>query len=92
MTTSGAGASSAASQHGLGPVGTGTCPHDTHCVTCSDEAVPMRVVEVEDDGLAVCENAAGERTAVEIALVEPVAVTDVVLVHAGTAIAREAAV
>jgi hydrogenase expression/formation protein HypC len=67
-----------------------TCGHDSHCITCSDEAVPMRVVQVQDDGLALCESAAGEKATVEIALVEPVAVTDVVLVHAGTAIAREA--
>ena len=68
-----------------------TCgSHDSHCITCGDEAVPLRVVEVHNDGLALCENAAGERTTVEIALVEPVSLSDVVLVHAGTAIGRQA--
>jgi hydrogenase maturation factor len=62
---------------------------DPHCITCGDEAVPMRVVEVHDDGLALCESAAGERTTVEIALVEPVSLNDAVLVHAGTAIGRQ---
>lgn len=61
---------------------------DPHCITCSDEAVPMRVREVDADrGLALCEDAAGARSSVEIALVEPVAVGDTLLVHAGTAIA-----
>ena len=40
--------------------------------------------------LALCENAAGERTTVEIALVSPVLAEEVLLVHAGTAIARAA--
>ena len=84
MMTSGPGASSAASPHGLGSVGTGTCTHDTHCITCSDEAVPVRVVEVHDDGLALCEDG----STIEVTLVEPVARGDVLLVHAGTAIAR----
>jgi hydrogenase maturation factor len=68
-----------------------SCGHDSHCITCSDEAVPLRVLKIDDAReLALCENDAGERTTVEIALVAPVAVNDVVLVHAGTAIAAEA--
>jgi hydrogenase maturation factor len=43
-----------------------------------------------DRELALCENADGERTTVEIALVQPVRVEDVLLVHAGTAIAHAA--
>ena len=62
-----------------------------HCVTCSDEAVAMRVRRVDEQrGLALCEDAAGQRASVEIALVEPVAVGEHLLVHAGTAIARAA--
>jgi hydrogenase maturation factor len=68
------------------------CDHDSHCITCGDEAVPLRVVRIDEvRELALCENDAGERTTVEIALVEPVSLNDVVLVHAGTAIARETA-
>jgi hydrogenase maturation factor len=53
--------------------------------------VPLRVVEIDvARELALCENADGERTTVEIALVDPVARHDVLLVHAGTAIARAA--
>jgi hydrogenase maturation factor len=57
------------------------------CITCGDVATPMRVVEVDEGrGLALCETAEGERSTVEIALVEA-RPGDEVLVHAGTAIA-----
>jgi hydrogenase maturation factor len=63
--------------------------HDDHCITCGDVAVPLTVVRIDEQReLALCENDAGERSTVEIALVAPVAVNDVVLVHAGTAIAQ----
>lgn len=39
-------------------------------------------------GLALCEAADGARSSVEIALVDPVAVGDRLLVHAGTALTR----
>jgi hydrogenase maturation factor len=62
-----------------------------HCVTCGDEAVAMRVQRLDEArGLARCEDAAGQRSSVEIALVDAVAVGDELLVHAGTAIARVA--
>ena len=52
----------------------------------------MRVARVDEDrGLALCEDGAGRRSSVEIALVAPVAAGDELLVHAGTAIARSAA-
>ena len=67
-----------------------TCDHDSHCITCGDEAVPLRVVRIDQArGLALCEADDGQRTTVETALVEPVSLDDVVLVHAGTAIGRE---
>jgi hydrogenase maturation factor len=62
------------------------------CITCGDTAVDMRVALVDADrGLALCEDDGGARSSVETALVEPVAVGDVLLVHAGTAIAHGAA-
>jgi hydrogenase maturation factor len=62
-----------------------------HCVTCGDEALPMRVRKLDAErGLALCEDADGRRESIEIALVEEVAVGDELLVHAGTAIARAA--
>ena len=62
--------------------------HDSHCITCGDEAVPLRVLRVDDErGLALCADASGERTTIEIALIPPVAPGDALLAHAGTAIA-----
>ena len=67
-----------------------TCD-DSHCITCGDEAVAMRVVEVDEEReLALCVSEAGDRATVEIALVSLVAAGDELLVHAGTAIARAA--
>ena len=62
------------------------CAHDV-CITCGDHAVPMRVVKVDGArALALCEDEDGERSSVEIALVDPVSGGDRLLVHAGTAI------
>jgi hydrogenase maturation factor len=59
-----------------------------HCITCADEGVPMQVVAVDERrGLALCEDDGGVRGTVEIALVAPVSAADVLLVHAGTALA-----
>ena len=65
------------------------CDDESHCITCGDEALPLLVLEVDDEReLALCSNGAGDRSSVEIALVAPVTRGDVLLVHAGTAIAR----
>ena len=61
---------------------------DGHCVTCSDEGVPMRVVAAERDGLALCAGDDGVPTTVMTALVGAVTPGDELLVHAGAAIAR----
>jgi hydrogenase maturation factor len=64
------------------------CGYD-HCVTCSDEGVPMRVLKLDDvRGLALCEGADGEHATVETALVAPVEPGDELLVHAGVALVR----
>ena len=63
-------------------------PED-HCITCGDTAVPMRIVEVDRDRqLALCDDGEGGRSTVETGLVEPVAVGESLLVHAGTALAN----
>ena len=67
------------------------CDHTTGCITCGDDGVPMTVLRVDEArGLALCQDDGGERSTVEIALVEPVAPGERLLVHAGTAIARTA--
>ena len=64
------------------------CGYD-HCITCSDEGVPMRVVKLDPvRDVALCEDQAGQRATVETALVDAVAPGDDLLVHAGVALIR----
>jgi hydrogenase maturation factor len=57
-----------------------------HCITCSDEGIPMRVERIDDNrGLALCTGEDGSKSTVEIALVD-VEPGDRVLVHAGVAL------
>jgi hydrogenase maturation factor len=49
----------------------------------------VRVVRIDAErGLALCAGDDGARTTIETALVEPVAVGEALLVHAGVALAR----
>jgi hydrogenase maturation factor len=67
------------------------CDHTVGCITCSDEAIPMRIERIDHDReLALCSAEDGARSTVEIALVQPVAEGETLLVHAGTAIAHAA--
>ena len=67
------------------PVAAERCTDDV-CITCSDAAVAVTVLEVRADGLALVDTGAGPPEEVSIALVDA-GVGDVVLVHAGEAIA-----
>jgi hydrogenase maturation factor len=63
--------------------------HDDHCITCSDEGIPMRVLQLDRArGVALCEDDSGNHATVEIALVDTVAASDDLLVHAGVALIR----
>lgn len=79
-----------------------TCPTG-HCVTCADEGIPMRVLgadagevvgeaggagEVAAEGTVRCRAEDGTEREVDASLVEPVAPGDLLLVHAGVALAR----
>lgn len=57
-----------------------------HCITCSDDARVAEVVSMPSDGLAEV-RIGGERSHVDVSLVDHVRPDDLVLVHAGTAIA-----
>jgi hydrogenase maturation factor len=59
--------------------------HGEVCITCSDQAVAVRVVELLPDGLAMVDTGSGMEE-VSIALVSA-AVGDEILVHAKEAIA-----
>ena len=61
------------------------CDTRSGCITCGDEGVAMRILELAQDG-AVCVDEAGTRHEVAIDLVGSVALGDRVLVHAGVAI------
>jgi hydrogenase maturation factor len=58
--------------------------HGDVCVTCSDEAVPVRVVRLLDDGMALVDTGVSEEE-VSVALVDA-SIGDTVLVHAKEAI------
>ena len=70
------------------PAAAASCDDAGHCVTCSDEGVPMRVVAAAEDGLAPCIDGTGRSRTVETALVGAVTPGDELLVHAGVALAR----
>jgi hydrogenase maturation factor len=77
-------------KHELEPIENISCALDAggHCITCSDEALQVRVLYVdEENGLAqVTLNGTSEE--IDITLVESIAPGDVLLVHGGVAIAR----
>jgi hydrogenase expression/formation protein HypC len=63
------------------------CQSD-HCITCQDEGVPMTVLRIDEErALALCVTEGGDKSSVEIALVEA-SPGDSVLVHAGVALVR----
>lgn len=57
------------------------------CITCSDAAVPVTVVRLLPDDLALVDPGTGVAEEVSVALVDA-APGDVLLVHAGEAIAH----
>ena len=65
------------------------CHPEVGCITCGDEGVAMRVVRLDAPrALAVCADATGAASEVDLGLVADVAAGDEVLVHAGVALAR----
>ena len=61
------------------------CDATQGCITCGDEGIPMRVVEMREDA-AVCVDEQGATHDVMVDLVGPVESGRRVLVHAGVAI------
>jgi hydrogenase maturation factor len=62
---------------------------DEHCITCGDQGLPLRIVALEEAGLARCRDDAAPSesdTTVDVQLVGEVAPGDLVLVHAGVAL------
>jgi len=76
--------------HELGPIEDVSCTLDAegHCITCSDEALQVRVLYVDEEkGLAQV-TLDGRVEEIDISLVESIAPGDIVLVHGGVAIER----
>jgi hydrogenase maturation factor len=63
------------------------CDARTGCITCGDQGVPMRVLALTPDGAVCVEDDGTRHESIAVDLVEPVALGDRVLVHAGVAIA-----
>jgi len=62
------------------------------CVTCGDIATRVRVLEVDtSQELAICVDERRRRRQVDTGIVGPVTPGDTLLVHGGTALAREPA-
>ncbi len=64
------------------------CSPGTPCITCSDQGTVMRVVAAGAGGLAVCAGVDERAEEVEVSLLDAVLPGDLVLVHAGVALAR----
>jgi hydrogenase maturation factor len=60
-----------------------------YCITCGDEATPMRVIRVDAaERLALCEDELGTEATIQIDLVDDLSEGDTVLTHAGVALTR----
>jgi hydrogenase maturation factor len=74
------------------PAGSGrqdACDEDVGCITCGDAATPLRVVSVDaDEQSAMCADAADRAHVVDVGLIPDATEGDVLLVHAGAALAR----
>jgi len=61
---------------------------DHHCLTCSDEAIAVRVVSVESASGTALVEVSGQIEEIDVMLVEDVVPGDLLLAHGGVAIAR----
>ena len=59
-----------------------------HCITCSDEALYVRVLYVDNENGLAQVTLDGAEEEIDISLVENIAPGDVLLVHGGVAITR----
>jgi hydrogenase maturation factor len=77
-------------QHELEPIEDVSCRFDAdgHCITCSDEALEVRVLCVDDENGLAQVTLDGASEEIDISLVENIVPGDVLLVHGGIAIAR----
>lgn len=74
----------------LPPAEAVACGLDTegHCVTCSDEALPATVLQVDQEAGLALVTVKETTVEIDITLVESATPGDLLLVHGGVAIAR----
>ncbi len=74
----------------LEPIEDVSCTLDAegHCITCSDEALHVRVLCVDEENELAQVTIDGTEEEIDISLVERIAPGDVLLVHGGVAIER----
>ena len=65
-----------------------TLDAEGHCITCSDEALQVRVLDVDEENGVAQVTLDGMDEEIDISLVESIAPGDILLVHGGVAIAR----
>lgn len=67
-----------------------TCELDEEgrCITCSDEAIAVTIVQVDPEHGRALVEVKQSREEIDITLIEPVIPGDIVLVHAGIAIGK----
>ena len=67
-----------------------TCEPDIHghCITCSDEALPATVLEIDDLGWTAVVQIEDQTTEIDISLVDDVTMGTILLVHGGVALGR----
>lgn len=64
---------------------------DDHCLTCSDAMLSVRVVSLRQEANTALVEVSWQHEEVDISLVERVEPGDILLVHGGVAMARQAA-
>jgi hydrogenase maturation factor len=63
---------------------------DDHCLTCSDEVLPVRVMSIDEQACLALVEIDGKQEEVDISLVGQITPGDMLLVHGGVALARQA--
>ena len=70
------------------PIGATCTIDEAHCITCSDEALPAKVLELDELLLLAQVEIKDQITEIDVSLVDEVAVGQTLLVHGGVALER----
>ena len=70
------------------PIGVSCAIDDPHCITCSDEALPVTVLQIDELLLLAQVEVRGQITEIDVSLIDEVKVGQTLLVHGGVALER----